>query len=347
MNNKYIYGSGKYGRLFFENMKEYGIAPAAFVESDVNDTKEKFGVPIISFESLVNIPEDKIVFIAIRDPEISLSLKKRLDQETTNTLVVIISDYIERNLLFRKRSGSDSCNPQAAFCNVCENRVEEFLPSGEQSELFRKHRIIGGGRRENCKCPICGASDRIRWLYYVMKNILKIDTVSGRILHFAPEIPIRNFILNNDSIDYYSCDIKPHLAMHMVDIQEMPFKDHIFDYVISNHVLEHIPDEEKAVSEVIRVLKDDGKWVFSFPICTDAKTYEDASIQSPDDRLREFGQEDHVRLYGNDYKERFEKYGLKIRTYSPCEEFDKDTIRRYGFLEDDTIIIATKTLEAK
>ena len=130
--------------------------------------------------------------------------------------------------------------------------------------------------------------------------------------------------------------------MHIVDITDIQFRDNTFDYVICNHVLEHIPDEQKAISEVLRVLKPDGKWIFSFPICTDMQTYEDPTVVSEEDRLQRFGQEDHVRLYGYDYKERFEAHGLNLEFFSPQDELSAEEIEKYGFIPDDVIIVATK-----
>lgn len=102
-------------------------------------------------------------------------------------------------------------------------------------------------------------------------------------------------------------------------------------------------EEKKAVSEVKRVLKPGGKWIFSFPICTDMKTYESNAVISPEDRLKEYGQEDHVRLYGYDYKERFENYGLKLEIFSPEQEVSEKDIEKYRFIKDDVIVLATKT----
>lgn len=169
--------------------------------------------------------------------------------------------------------------------------------------------------------------------------------MSGRILHFAPEGAVAEYIKQNDKIDYYTGDIDSGRAMHATDITDIQYKDNVFDYVISNHIMEHVADEKKAVSEIKRVLKPNGKWIFSFPICTDMKTYEDPTVISREDRLREFGQQDHVRLYGNDYAERFGDYGLNIHIFSPEKELDRGEIDRFGFIKDDVIMIATKRLD--
>ena len=119
------------------------------------------------------------------------------------------------------------------------------------------------------------------------------------------------------------------------------FADGSFDYVIANHVLEHIPDEAKAFSELKRVLKEDGKLVISFPICTDMLTYEDSSITSREGRLKAFGQEDHVRLYGTDFKERIERYGLDVKVYTPQEILPHEEVKKYALIPDDVMMVCT------
>ncbi len=49
------------------------------------------------------------------------------------------------------------------------------------------------------------------------------------------------------------------------DIRQLPFADAFFDCVICSEVLEHIPDHEQAVGELVRVLKPEGLLVISVP----------------------------------------------------------------------------------
>lgn len=227
-------------------------------------------------------------------------------------------------------------------CIACGKSVHEFIPLNYDSELLRNHHVIGGGISPNCICPSCESYDRHRWIYYVLKNKLNLFDVPGRTLYFAPEKVCSQHMRNDKGMDWYTCDLVAWRAMHIVDITDIQFRDNTFDYIVCNHVLEHIPDEQKAVSEVLRVLKPDGKWIFSFPICTDMKTFEDDTVVSEEDRLQKFGQEDHVRLYGYDYKERFEAYGLNLETFSPQDELSAEEIDKYGLIPDDVIIVATK-----
>ena len=106
--------------------------------------------------------------------------------------------------------------------------------------------------------------------------------------------------------------------------------------------MEHVKDEKKAIYEMKRVLKKNGKIVMTFPISLVQGTFEDDAIVSEDAREKYYGQKDHVRLYGNDFKERFENYGLKVKCYSPKDYLTKDDIERFGLIPDDIVLICSK-----
>lgn len=227
-------------------------------------------------------------------------------------------------------------------CIICGQKNVVFLPGGFYSELFEKHKMSCGGKRDNCVCPNCYSSDRERWLYYLLMNYTNIETLEGKILHFAPEKTAEEYIRKNPKIDYYSGDVECGRAMHVIDITNIQFSNELFDYVICNHVLEHIPNVKKAVKELKRVLKRNGELIFSFPICLDQKTFEDKNIKSKEDRVKYYGQEDHVRLYGTDYKKIFNGYGLDVQIFSPKDLLEKKEIERCGYLENDVIMFARK-----
>lgn len=336
---KFIYGAGKYGKLLHQCFLGL-IEINYFVQTEEPIVENLEGIPIISFERMINMEGEKTVFIAIGNKRVAQEVQKNIYcTGNTNIKVYFCSNFIEDNFLMIRSKNHFSGNK---FCVICENSLTDFLPAGIREEIFDKYHIIGSGYRENCLCPYCGARDRVRWFYYVLQNIIDISKVSGRLLHFAPETGIREYIKQNMNIDYYTGDIVAGRAMHVTDITDIQYKDDTFDYVICNHVMEHIVDEEKAVNEIKRVLKMNGKWIFSFPICTDIPTCEDPTIISPEARLKAYGQCDHVRLYGKDYKSRFENYGLKLQIYSPEKELDTISIKKYGFIKDDVIIVATK-----
>lgn len=212
----------------------------------------------------------------------------------------------------------------------------------EELRLFREHHIIGGGHRESYSCPVCGGVDRERWQLWVLSRETGIFREKCRVLHFAPEPHISEFIAANSYCEYYTGDIVPGRAMHQTDILDIQYKDETFDYVIMNHVLEHIEDIEQGMSEVKRVLKTEGKLIISFPICTDMDTLKLPRSLTPEERLKYYGQEDHVRLFGRDYLQRIRDFGLDVEVFTTSEQLATDEVRRFGFIEDDVLMVCRK-----
>lgn len=238
----------------------------------------------------------------------------------------------------------DMLRPRKRYCIICCHKIGKFKPYPEvPTNIFRKHHIIGGWLTDSGRCIYCGSMDRHRWQYYVLKKHTDMLTRSCTVLHFAPEALNAKLIRSNTECKYITADIKAGRGDYAVDMTDMKiFDDNTFDYIIANHILEHIKDEASAISELKRVLKDNGTIILSFPVCTDMLTYEDDSITTEQGRWDAFGQGDHVRLYGTDYKERLEGYGLNVKVYSPQDEFNREEAYKYGFIYDDVSIFCTK-----
>lgn len=222
------------------------------------------------------------------------------------------------------------------YCNLCDHYVPFMLDTGIDSEVFSKRKIIGGGRRKNCVCPICGGADRERWVRYVLINELHIDSKEARILHFAPEEHLEHIFRKCANLDYITADIEEGRADIVEDITNISFESESFDYIICNHVMEHIADEEKAFSELKRCVKKDGKIIFSVPICWEIDTYEDKNIVTEEERLNAYGQKDHVRLYGKDIAERLKEYGFQVECYKVSEILPRDIIEKMRLISEDT-----------
>jgi SAM-dependent methyltransferase len=124
----------------------------------------------------------------------------------------------------------------------------------------------------------------------------------ARILHFAPEKKLVEYILGAGVADYIRADISPSSPEIMrVDMTRMSFADDRFDVVIANHVLEHVDDLPKALSEVARVLAPGGLAILQTPYSRVLSVmFQDPAITSEAARLELYGQEDHVRLFGRD-----------------------------------------------
>ena len=133
------------------------------------------------------------------------------------------------------------------------------------------------------------------------------------------------------NIEYLSVDINPGAAMRVEDITDLQLPDKSFDFIFCIHVLEHIEDDRKAMSELYRVLSDDGFAILDVPLDVSRETtYEDPSITSPRERTEAFWQPDHVRLYGLDYKDRLEAAGFKVKRDDFIPSLPPETIARHS-----------------
>ncbi|MCK0209484.1 methyltransferase domain-containing protein [Starkeya koreensis] len=126
--------------------------------------------------------------------------------------------------------------------------------------------------------------------------------------------------------NYISCDLNPGVADQVVDIQDIPFPDKSFDIIWCSHVLEHVPDDRKAMREIHRVLRDGGTALIQIPVWHEV-TDEDPSIIDKQERIRRFYQADHVRLYGDDVDIRLKEAGFSVRTVRP-HHFEPEIVFR-------------------
>ncbi len=149
-------------------------------------------------------------------------------------------------------------------------------------------------------------------------------------LHVAPEKRFMKRFKTVPGLDYLSADLYSELAMVKMDLTDIEWESNCFDVIFCSHVLEHIPDDKKAMSELYRVLKRGGWALFQVPIFGD-KTYEDFSITSPEGRLLHFGQEDHVRKYGHDIIDRLRSAGFGAEEIYYQKEFSAKQAERYAF----------------
>lgn len=167
------------------------------------------------------------------------------------------------------------------------------------------------------------------------------DTGGVEILHFAPERQIEEQLRKIENCNYQTADIMEGAADYAVDMTDMPFEDDKFDYIIANHVLEHIQDEKAAVSELKRCIKKNGKIILSFPVTMEVNTFEIAHLEQEEERIYYYGQNDHVRLYGKDFKERLQNYGLKVEVYRPEEVLMPEMIEKIKVIRNDNLLICT------
>ena len=208
-------------------------------------------------------------------------------------------------------------------CNICGQRVQRFLPYrgglADVPPLMRGLGVIGSDV-DNYECPACGCHDRERHLLMYFNATGIMQQIGGsRVLHLAPERHLQKFIRDASPVEYVMGDLYPtSVEVKKINLQALPYPNDYFDFIIANHVLEHVKDDMQALQEIRRALSPGGFAILQTPYtCGLTNTFEDHSIQTDFARLHAYGQADHCRLYGKDFVLRVEASGLcpAIRTH--------------------------------
>lgn len=144
---------------------------------------------------------------------------------------------------------------------------------------------------------------------------------------------------------YITADIESPLAKVKMDIHQIPFGENHFDAVLCNHVLEHVQDDIKAMSEIRRVLKPGGWAILQVPFFHPIPevTFEDNSITDPRAREKAFGQDDHVRKFGKDYTTRIATAGLQPDANLFAAEFTEETAKYFGIERREVLYVGRKS----
>ena len=197
--------------------------------------------------------------------------------------------------------------------------------------------------RKNALCPGTLSLERHRLLWLYLEKETNFMNSNLKVLHVAPEQVFYKKFKKLKKWDYLTFDLDSPIADIKGDLTSMEFEDDSFDLIICNHVLEHIEDDRSALNEIYRVLKDNGISILQVPINLNRKkTFEDPSIKSKIQREKYFGQYDHVREYGLDFKDRVEQSGFKVEMLNYSTKIPKDLITKYGLIHDDIIPIGKK-----
>jgi SAM-dependent methyltransferase len=198
--------------------------------------------------------------------------------------------------------------------------------------LLRAFQVVGSDL-DNYLCPVCGCHDRERHLLFYLRQTRFLDRLRGSaILHFAPEGRLTSFIEMAGPIRYVLADLFPSRpGVERIDLLDIPYAPGTFDFVIANHVLEHVSDDLKALSEVRRVLKPGGHAILQTPYSNLLEhMFCDPGVKSEADRLQVYGQEDHVRLYGRDIFQRFASVGFISRVAEHAQVLAGFDAARFG-----------------
>ena len=167
---------------------------------------------------------------------------------------------------------------------------------------------------------------------YLNEEMVIPNASTYRVLHCAPEPCLSRKLQGLPGVEYLSIDLEARDSAVRMDLTDLLFRDDVFDLVICNHVLEHIPDDRRAMREMLRVCKVGGIGLLNVPFDADRdETYEDWSIQTEEGRRKAFGQSDHVRIYSpGDYCRRLKESGWSVTSLQYVERFSSADRRRFA-----------------
>jgi SAM-dependent methyltransferase len=200
-----------------------------------------------------------------------------------------------------------------------------------------------GQQRPNVLSPSTLSLERHRLLWLYLKEDTTFFTEQLNVLHFAPEQCFLDRFKKLKNIDYTTTDLNSPIADVKANICNLPFPDNSYDVILCNHVLEHIPDDTKAMQELFRVMKPGGWGIFQIPQDLNrATTFEDNTITDKAERTKIFGQYDHVRVYGLDYFSKLRNIGFKVEEVDFTANLSEETIDQYRLAKGEIIPVVRK-----
>jgi SAM-dependent methyltransferase len=195
-------------------------------------------------------------------------------------------------------------------------------------------RAFGIPPRFDAQCPRCGALERHR-LFVLASQSFDLFGRGAEVLHFAPEPALAVHVRSRVG-RYVTADISGIGVDRQENIEALSLPDASFDIVIASHVLEHV-DDRRALGEVKRILRPSGVLVCMVPIVEGwDSTYENAGVVTPAGRELHFGQIDHLRYYGRDFRGRLRAAGFSLDEFTA----DGSLSPRYALMRGEKVFVA-------
>ncbi len=251
----------------------------------------------------------------------------------------------ERRRQFRERRFSKQNQGDTFSCVYCDQSHARFMRAGLDYPVIKEKKIVAGGLRDNVVCPVCRSMDRERLARLVLTDRMGF-LPHHDILHVAPEPRLYEYLAKTVTGRLVACDLFPEDRPGVPniikqDLTKLEFDDGSFDFVICNHVMEHIPADVVAMTEIKRVLRPGGKALLQVPYSEVIETTEeDLSVITNAERIARYGQSDHVRLYEKqDYIRRLKEAGFDVQMM----ELDAlEAYRRYAVNPEECAFVAQK-----
>jgi SAM-dependent methyltransferase len=233
-------------------------------------------------------------------------------------------------LVFASLPSADRPLDGANTCPICL-QTTFFVPAGDPP-------------RARAGCPYCGSLERHRLLYLYLRQRTALFRDQLSVLHFSPERGLREVLENRKNLKYASSWYEPDRpADFHLDLTALALPDNSWDVLIVYHILEHIPDDRKAMREMFRVLKPGGWAVVQVPVLEQEETREDPTATTPQQRLEKFGNEDHVRFYGwKDFADRLAAAGFQVTIERFGQDLSDSTVREFALDRNERIYLLRK-----
>lgn len=235
-------------------------------------------------------------------------------------------------------------------CYICKNKLRSFTKYGggyKSMPKFRRNLNMVGSDLDNFSCPYCNSHDRERHLYMFFDELNIWENIhTAEILHFAPETNLSNKIEELTPRRYIKGDFNPQNDGEVkIDATNIQFKDNSFDLLLCNHVLEHIPEYLKALSEIYRVIKPGGFAILQTPYSTVlSSNFEERNINTDELRFFFYGQSDHFRLFSEkQFFSDLQSVGFTLDIKKNIDFFDDNTSNYYGVNKLEDLVLVRKT----
>lgn len=213
---------------------------------------------------------------------------------------------------------------RVVWCPVCDRRWDRFRDDWNRPDAI---------------CWDCGSHERHRALWLVLRQRIGLLTAATSLLHFSPEYGLRRRLdeaASRQGFRYITADLDPAGVDLGLDLVQLDLPTGAVDAVVCSHVLEHVPDDTRAIAELRRVTARGGWCLVMVPLDVELEeTYEDPSVTTPEQRVAAFWQADHLRLYGPDIEHRLAAAGFEVEVIRPVRELPAHTVRSARLLESD------------
>lgn len=183
---------------------------------------------------------------------------------------------------------------------------------------------------------------------YLYLTELFAKTSPGAILHIGAEYCLEQRLAAISGVTYVTADsmaslvdlleVNPAVRMSITDIC---FASDTFDLIICSHVLNLVKEDHRAIRELFRVLKPGGLALLLVPVDWQRTETVDRENLSTEERVKYYGEPDHVRQYGRDYLRRLRDAGFKVETFTIEDIRLAD---KYRIDTNDPLIIGHKSL---